>query len=162
VVTPLHRQDRELTKVAGSPKAWSKWTPHEAAFNQGKLSGGNGYTPEARFMAGQRYAEVWDAAQSAGRDSTQAQNISRGFGGGSISQAQSDAIKALVAIDSHMGQRDRIIIRMVCGEGYFPSEAVRLACGDYKDTVSARYREALDALVDAVEEARKVPGRVRV
>jgi hypothetical protein len=46
---------------------------------------------------------------------------------------------------------------MVCGENYFPSEAVRMVCNDYKDTVSARFREALDALIEAMEAVRREP-----
>lgn len=151
--------DDNMRPIVGK-MACVKWTPLEAAFNQGKLQGGSSkYAPKARFDAGMKYAEIWDTAQSSGRDSTQALNISRSTGGGSISQSQSDAVKALVSVESHLSQRDRIIIRMVCGQGYFPSEAVRTVCEDYRDTVSARFREALDGLIEAFELARKGPGR---
>lgn len=151
--------DDNMRPITGKV-ACTKWTPLEAAFNQGKLQGGSDkYSPKARFDAGMKYSEIWDIAQSSGRDSTQALNISRSHGGLPLSQAQSDAIKALVAIESNMGQRDRIIIRMVCGMGYFPSEAVRMVCADYKDSVTARFREALDACVEALETARRQPNR---
>jgi len=164
VETSLHVWNRPATDDHMRPivgkVACRKWTPLEAAYEQGKLKGGSGkFTPEARLDAGLKYAGIWDTAQSSGRDSTQALNISRSHGGLPLSQTQSDAIRALVGIESGLGQRDRIIIRMVCGQGYFPSEAVRMVCGDYKDTVSARFREALDALIEAIELSGKVPGR---
>jgi len=164
VVTALHVRDRPISKDAGAKLAWRKWTPLEAAFEHGKLSGGSPrYDAAARFAAGQHYASLWDTAQSSGRDSTQALNVSRGGGNGiPLSQAQSDAVKALVALHCHLGQRDRIIIRMVCGEGHFPSEAVATVSTDYAKATSARFRESLDALCEAFEAVRRGPGRMNV
>ena len=67
-------------------------------------------------------------------------------------------------LDYHydMSPRDRQIVRLVCGEGFFPSEAVRQVCADYKHTIPARLREALDGLVEAMEAARRERGTVRV
>lgn len=166
IVTPMHVQNRDIFNDSGAlvigKKGHRKWTPLEAAYEQGKLGPKDSQDARSRFMAGIRYSEIWDRAQSAGRDSTQALNGSRGGGSGlPITQAQSDAVRALVAIHAGMSARDRIIVRLVCGEGYFPSEAVKLAAGDdYKNVVPARFREALDALCDAIEAVRKQPGRV--
>ena len=163
-ITELHvlarpATDRDMKPVIGK-QAWTKWTPLEAAYHNGKLGEKDSSDARSRLNAGLTYASIWDTAQSAGRDSTQALNISRGSGGGGFSQAQSDSIKALVAIDSYLGQRDRIIVRKVCGEGCLPSEAVALVSTDYKHVTYARFREALDALETAIEESRKHPGRV--
>jgi hypothetical protein len=166
-ITKLHVRarpalDDKMRPITGKT-AWTKWTPLEAAFQNGKLQGGDSkYSPIDRFNAGKKYEEIWDLAQSAGRDSTQAFCISRGFGGGSIGQTQSDAVTALVRVDSHLSQRDRIIIRMVCGEGHFPSEAVAMVSADYVKATAARFREALDSLIEAFEKVRKQPGRVAV
>ena len=76
--------------------------------------------------------------------------ISKSGGTASLSQGQMSALRALAAVEARLGERDRAIIRMVCGEGFAPVEAVRAACGDdYKHTTAARFREALDALTDA-------------
>lgn len=135
----------------------TKWTPLEAAYQNGKLGDKDSSDARSRLNAGLTYSGIWDTAQSAGRDSTQALNVSRSSGGGSISQAQSDSIKALVAIESHLGQRDRIIIRMVCGEGHFPSEAVAMVSPDYAKATMPRFRESLDCLIEAIEKWRKNP-----
>jgi len=46
-----------------------------------------------------------------------------------------------------------MIVRMVCAEGHFPSDAVRTACNDYRHTVPSRFREALDSLIEAIAAA---------
>ena len=159
-VTQLHVQDRTFRNDAGQivagQQAWRRLSPLEACYAKGQLAGGcDRYTAQARFDAGQRYSEIFLTAQSSGRDSTQALNVSRSGGGLPLSQAQSDAIRSLVAIDSCMGERDRRIVRLVCGEGHWPSEAIRTVCADYKHTIAARFREALDSLVEAHEMARR-------
>lgn len=166
-ITPLHVRNRPATDNDMRPiigkTAYRKWTPLEAAYEQGKLAGGDPkFDAKARLNAGLHYASIWDTAQTSGRDSTQAMNVSRSHGGGGLSDVQGRAINDLVAIDSHMGRRDRIIIRMVCGGGYFPSEAVRMVSEDYTKAVSPRFREALDALIEAIAAVSKNPGRVNL
>jgi hypothetical protein len=79
-------------------------------------------------------------------------------GGAPRHDAQAMAIRRLIAVDSRMSERDRAIVRLVCGLGYFPSEAVRQVCEDYKHTIPARLREALDGLVEAIASAsRRAP-----
>lgn len=159
IVTALHRQDRELSTVAGAPKGYRKLSPLESCYENGRLEGGSPrYSATERKDAGQTYGEIFAMAQCSGKDSTQALNISRSHGGLPLSQAQSDAIRKLVSLHSRMGDRDRRIIIMVCGQGYWPSEAVRAVCGDYRDTVAARFREALDSLIEAMETAKRKPG----
>ena len=167
IVTSLHVQDRAFRNNGGQivvgQSAWRKLTPLEAAYAKGQLAGGSDrYTAMQRRDAGQRYADIFDACHSAGRDSTQALNISRSSGGLPISQAQGEALRALAAIHSHMGERDRLIVTRVCGEGYWPSEAIRSICGDYKHTIAARFREALDTLIEAMETARRNPGAFNI
>lgn len=163
VVTDLHTRARDISVVAGSPKGWNKWTPLEAFFDKRrKASPSEKLTAEdiVRFNAGQQYTVLWDTAQSSGKDSTQSLNVSRGGGSGlPLSQRQHDAIRALVAVESHLGQRDRIIIRMVCGQGSFPSEAVAMVGTGYAKATTPRFLEALDALADSFEAVRKAPGR---
>jgi hypothetical protein len=168
VITPLHVKDRSfVSEIAEGPrtkrvlagaKAWRKLTPLQAVYAKGQLAGGSPlHDAVARFAAGQRYAGIFDLSQSGGCDSTQMQAISRSRvgSGGPAGHSQSEALRALARIEERLGARDARIIRMVCGEGHAPVEAVRAACGDdYKHTVAARFREALDALVEGFEAGR--------
>jgi hypothetical protein len=164
VITPLHVKDRAFVaevaegqrtrRVVSNARAWRKLTPLETAFARGQLAGGasrdcGGHSAEERFAAGKRFCGIYDGAQTSGRDSTQMQAISRSGGGASLGQSQMAALKALARIEARLGARDARILRMVCGEGFAPVDAVRAACGDdYKHTIAARFREALDALVE--------------
>lgn len=82
-------------------------------------------------------------------------NGTTGFPPGQDAMAERcDEAKKLVSIDSHMSQKDRKIVRLL-SEGETLADAVRVACGEgFKDTVSARVRDALDALEEAVTAAR--------
>ena len=148
VITPHHVRDRVISPVAGASKAWRKLSPLEAAYAKGQLAGGNPRASAAqRFEAGQRYASIFAACESQGRDSTQLMNVSRSYGGAPLGLGQRAAMDKLREIEAAMGANDAAILRKVCGEGHTPAEAVRMVCGDYRDTVTARFREALDALV---------------
>lgn len=148
-----HTQSRTLSPAAGSPKGWEKPRLMHVLYDQGKLSGGNGYTAEQRRDAGIEYEEIFLSCQPAGRDSTQALNAVRsGGGGGGIPAAllAAEAMAKRAKIDKAMSQKGRKIIEMVCGEGHLPVTAISLVCGDFKHTVAARFRDALDELVDAL------------
>ena len=166
VVTPLHVKDRSFVdEVADGPrtrrvlagaKAWRKLTPLEAAYAKGQLAGGApSHNALARFEAGKRYAGIVAGSETSGRDSTQMIAVSKSGGSAGLGQSQMTALRALAAIEARLGERDRRIVRLVCGEGFAPVDAVRAACGDdYRHTTAARFREALDALVDAERSAK--------
>lgn len=150
VITRDHVKDRVISKVAGAAKAWRKLSPLEAAYAKGQLAGGSArFTARQRFEAGQRYAQLFAGCESSGRDSTQLMNVSRSYGGAPLGMGQRAAMEKLRTIEAAMGGNDAAIVRKVCGEGHTPADAVRLVCGDYRDTVTARLREALDALLSA-------------
>jgi len=151
-----HIRDRPLAPTAGAPKGWRRRDPLEIAFERGQLGGGDPrYTAMRRREAGEFYAELFAAAQTSGRDSTELRPIgARSTRGTPLSQSQAEALGELTALERAMGARDAKIVRMVCGEGYFPSEAVRAVCSDYRHSVPARLREALDALIEAIEKRR--------
>jgi hypothetical protein len=157
-ITPDLVKDRGYRGNDGKPsnnKAWRRLSPLQAAMAKNQLSGGE-FSAADRFRAGQRYSEIFDTSERSGKDSTQALNVSRGgkLGGGS-GQAASEAWDERLFIERLMGARDRTIIRLVCGEGGQPAAAVKQACGDgYKFTAQARFREALDALVEAFDALR--------
>lgn len=145
-------------KPAVAPgKAWRRLSPLEQAFLRGQLAGGSArHDAEARLQAGKRYGGMFAVAQSTGRDCTNLDKITgSGAGSHSISDSQAEAIRRLILVEMKLGARDRAIVRMVCGQGFFPSEAVRQVCADYKHTIPARLREALDALVEAFEAVRR-------
>lgn len=165
VITNLHVQDRPATdndgKALTGTKAWRKLTPLQAVYAKNQLAGGKErFTAADRYAAGQSYTDAYDAAERPGKDSTQALNAIRGGSGASPGMAQSKAASELACIHSHLGHRDRQLIMLVCGQGYWPSEAVRTVCGDYRDTVMARFREALDSLCEAIDAVRDRPSRV--
>lgn len=155
IVTALHVQDRETSKVAGAPRAWRRMTQLEAAYQQERMGARDSNEARARYSAGATFTRLWDTAQSAGRDSTEAFDFAGGGQGLPIALAQQDAIRRLVAIELHLGMRDRTIIRAVCAYGHSPAEAIALAklCKDTR--VTARFCEALDALADAIERTEK-------
>jgi len=55
-----------------------------------------------------------------------------------------------------MGANDWLICRMVCGEGHSVASAVMTVSPAYKFSTLARFREALDGLVDGMRRARRV------
>lgn len=156
IITPLHVQDVETSKVAGAPRAWRRMQQLEAAYKQERLGAVDSNVARDRYAAGSLYTKLWDCAQSAGRDSTQ--NFGSGGYGGSglpLTEAQRSAIRRLVAIEMHLGQRDRTIIRAVCALGYSPAEAMDQAKLGKDTRVTPRMCEALDALADAVDRTQK-------
>lgn len=154
--------DKDMRPIIGT-LAYSKLTPLEAAFAKKHLEGGSQKYPAlVRLEAGRRYAATWLTAETSGRDSTDIDRISKSGGGQSLPGAQMAAIRDLVTIESHMGERDRQIIRMTCGNEVTPAQAIKDICGDYRDTVQARFREALDSLVEAIDKADRNPGRVNL
>lgn len=162
--TERHVWNRPATDDKGRPitgmVACTKLTPLELAFDRGQLKGGNPkYTDVARVVAGTNYAKIYNTSEPHGRDSTQALNISRSSTLGMNNDAQERSWDARLAIESYLSQADRTIIRMVCGEDATPAAAVSAACNDYKHTVPARFREALDNLIEAMVEAEKNPRR---
>ena len=156
VITRDHARDRIVSPVAGAAKAWRKLSPLEVTYAKGQLAGGNPrFTAAQRFEAGQRYTAIFAACESQGRDSTQLMNVSRSYGGAPLGMGQRAAMEKLRTIAAAMDEVHYTIVRLVCGEGHTPAEAIRLACHDYKDTVTSRFREALDALLRALACARQ-------
>lgn len=154
-ITPLHVCDRETSKVAGAPRAWRKLTEVEDAFRLDRLGDQDSNEARARLSAGLTYAKLWDCAQGRGQDSTQAFDFVGGGQGIPLSEAQRAAIQRMVAIEMHLGERDRTIIRAVCGTGHTPAQAIALARLRSDTRVSARLCEALDALADAIDRTAK-------
>jgi hypothetical protein len=148
-------QDRELSVAAGSARAWRRISPLAAAFEQGKLKGGDTrYTAENRFEAGVTFTRLYLTSQAPSKDSTQALNMSRG--GTSSHSARADAIadshRCLESVRRGVGGRDWSILVSVLGEGEKAATAVCRACGaGYENIIMVRFREALDSLIEALD-----------
>jgi len=151
-----HVRDRTLAVASGSPQGWRRKDPLDATFDRGQLGGGDPrYTASQRREAGEFYARLFASAQQSGRDSTEINPVTaRSTRGTPLSHSQAEALRELVVLERRMGARDAKIVRMVCGEGHYPSEAVRAVCSDYRHSVPARFREALDALIEAIAAGR--------
>jgi len=156
-IRPDHIRDRILSAVAGTPSGYRvcNW-PVQIAYEHGKLSAPSdkGYDANTRWISIREYDEIHELALCrSGRDSTDMDVVSGGSGF-PISDAMNEAIKKLISIDSHMSSKDRKIVRLLC-EGETLAESVKQACGeDFKHTVPARVRDALDALYEALDAAR--------
>ena len=163
IVRAEHVKDRAVSLGPGAPKAWRARSVLEIAFERSQLDDGEGdglgrkFRAKRRLDAGQIYAKLFVVAQTSGKDSTtdldRIASVSTRL---PLTERQAEAIRSLAAIERHMGARDGRIVRMVCGENYHLSEAVLSACGrSYRQSVMPRFREALDALVEAVETVRR-------
>jgi hypothetical protein len=144
---------RSVGHLAGSRSAWRNIAEHPLtlAFEKGQLGRGDPrFTPEQRLEAGNAYREMCESLASSGRDSTDLDRIRGGLV--SVTQNRVDTIRKLAAIDRQMNARDQRIVRHVCGDGWWPSAAVREACGHghYDKAVIPRFVEALDSLIDAM------------
>lgn len=164
VITQDHVCDRPATDDSMRPLtgtvAWRKLTPLQTAHLKGQLEGGNRtYTASARYGAGAAYSKLFDLTEPSGTDSTQALNVCQSSRHGMTNDAKERAWDERLCIESHLSLADRTIVRMVCGEGTAPAKAVQAACNDYRHTVAARFRESLDNLIEAMETARRNPGR---
>jgi hypothetical protein len=156
IITPLHVQDRETSKVAGAPRAWRKLSQIENAYKQERLGEIGSNDALKRFDAGNTYADLFDCSQRAGRDSTAGFDVGRSMGSGlPLTEAQARAIQRLIRTEMRLGENDRTIVRAVCAWGYSPKEAIALAKLPNDTRVSARLCEALDTLAIALEYTQK-------
>lgn len=161
VVRAEHAKDRAVSPGAGAPRAWRARSVLELAFERNQLDDGEGdalgrtFRARRRFDAGALYGRLFLVAQTSGKDSTDLDRIASVSTRLPLSERQAGAIRALSSIESRMGQRDRRIVRMVCGENCRLNEAVLSQCGEsYRHFVTPRFREALDTLIEAVEAVR--------
>lgn len=126
--------------------------PLDIAYRRGQLDGNKNAGP-LRHAAGEIYREWYRISHSSGRDSTQGMSGSRG----GMAPAFGEASRKLIATDSNLSAKDRKIVRMVCGDGHTPASAVLGTCGAaYERSVTPRFCEALDSLIDAMEAAQNM------
>jgi hypothetical protein len=154
-IRETHVRDRFVDRGDREPRGYRNVTwAVQVAYDHGRLSGGKG-DANVRWAVICEYADLYEEAlHRSGRDSTDMDVVSGGAGS-PVSDAMLEASKKLVSIDSHMASKDRKIVRALC-EGLTLAKAVEQACGeDFTHTVPARVRDAIDALTEAMTEARE-------
>ena len=163
-----HVQDRVLSPRAGAKKGWSKLAPYEKEFRRGALACKERCTgavatreEEARaldrFAAARAFDDGWRICHvpfPAGIDFDRVKSGGGGVPGGFADHAR-EAKDFWRRVQAAMGANDWLICRMVCGEGFSVAQAVMTVSPAYKFSTLARFREALDGLVDAMRRARR-------
>jgi hypothetical protein len=165
VITDHHLRNRTID--AGGNKAWSLLTGYEKAYNKGHLLCKELCTnatsrDKELARAHQRFAAARDLDLGwrrcltpfpGGSDFDRVRSSGGGTQGAFADHAR-DAKTFWRKVQAEMGRYDWMICRMVCCEGYSVSEAVMTVSPSYKYTTLVRFREALDALADAIQQAR--------
>lgn len=169
-ITGMHIQDRKLTDERGreviGKTAWRNETQFQRACRLAQLvdkamctdDRAKGIEVERaldRRDAGIAFVEAWDIRESGGKDSTDLSRGGSAANAAGISDAQIDAANLLASWQHHMGQNDWMLVRRVCGENYGVAQAVAAISPSYKDSSLARFREAMDGLIQGKADARK-------
>jgi len=168
MVTPDHVQDRVLSPRAGARKGWSKLAVYEKEFRRGALvckercTGANATREEEaraldRFAAARAFDEGWRLCQVGFPPGIDFDRVKTSGGGvpGSFADDQREAKAFWRRVESAIGANDWLICRMVCGEGHSVASAVMTVSPAYKFSTLARFREALDALVEGMKRAKR-------
>lgn len=162
-----HVQDRALGKGAGAQKGWSRLTVYEKAFHLGQLrckercATPDGAEAEARaeadrFAAARAFDTGWQVCNASWPGSGGLDQVKTSGGvPGAFADHQRDAKDFWRRVEQAMGSNDWMICRRVCGENYAVAETVAAISPGYKFSTLARFREALDALVEGIKRARR-------
>jgi hypothetical protein len=166
VIGPDHVRDRVLTATAGAKAGWSRLTVYEKEFRRGHLvckercSGAAAVREEEaraldRYAAARAFDEGWQVCHAGFPGGVDFDRI-RSSGGvpGAFVDHQRDAKDFWRRVEAAMGANDWLICRLVCGENHTVAEAVQAIGPGYKFSTLARFREALDALVNGIRRAR--------
>ena len=167
VIKAGHVQDRALSAAAAGKKGWSRLTTYERAHKKGQLVCKEGCKDAAAAQAEERRAHDRLAAARAldrgwnicrpsfpgGSDFDRIRSSGSGTPGAFADHAR-DAKDYWRRVQAAMGANDWRICFLVCCEGFELPEAVAAVSPAYKYATLARFREALDALVDGMRVAR--------
>jgi len=167
VIGSDHVQDRVLSPRAGAKKGWSKLAPYEKEFRRGALACKERCTGQAatreeearaldRFAAARAFDEGWRICHVPFPAGIDFDRVKSGGGGvpGAFADHAREAKDFWRRVQAAMGANDWLICRMVCGEGYSVAQAVMTVSPAYKFSTLARFREALDGLVDGMKRAK--------
>jgi hypothetical protein len=167
VIGPDHVRDRVLKATAGAKPGWSRLTIYERAFRLGHLlckerCAGAAATREEegraldRFAAARAFDTGWQICQAGFPGGVDFDRV-RTSGGvpGGFADHQRDTKAFWRRVEQAMGTNDWMICRRVCGENYAIAETVQAISPGYRFSTLARFREALDALVEGMKRAKQ-------
>ena len=167
VIGPDHARDRILSPRAGAKQGWSRLTVYEKEFRRGHMrckercTGVNAAREEEaraldRFAAARAFDEGWRICHAPFPGGVDFDRV-KGSGGvpGAFADHARDAKDFWHRVQGAMGANDWLICRMVCGENFSVAEAVTMVSRAYKFSTLARFREALDALIQGMKHAKK-------
>jgi len=171
VITGDHVQDRMLSPRAGARKGWSRLAVYEKEFRRGALIckerciGAVATREEEaraldRFAAARAFDHGWQICQVGfppGMDFDRVRSSGGGVPGAFVDH-QRDAKDFWRRVEAAMGANDWLICRMVCGEGHSVAQAVMTVSPAYKFSTLARFREALDGLVEGMRRSAAKSG----
>jgi hypothetical protein len=166
VVTADHAQDRVLSAAAGARKGWSKLTVYEREFRLGHLRCKDRVTKDAleaelrreadRFAAARAFDLGWQVCTASWPGSGGYDQVKTSGGvPGAFADHQRDVKDFWRRVEQAMGANDWLICRRVCGENFSVASAVMAINPGYRASTLARFREALDALVEGMKRARR-------
>jgi hypothetical protein len=166
VIGPDHVRDRVLSARAGAKPGWSRLTVYERAFRLGQMQCKERCTSAVatreeegraldRYAAARAFDQGWQicAASFPGGADLGRIRTSGGVPGG-FADHQRDAKAFWRRVEQAMGANDWMICRRVCGENYSIAETVQSISPGYRFSTLARFREALDSLVEGMRKAR--------
>jgi len=167
ILTADHVQDRVLSARAGAKKGWSRLAPYEKEFRRGSLvckercTGAVATREEEaraldRFAAARALDQGWQVINAPFPGGVDFDRV-RSSGGvpGAFADHQRDAKDFWRRVEAAMGANDWLICKMVCGEGHSVAQAVMTVSPAYKFSTLARFREALDGLVEGMRRGRR-------
>jgi len=165
VIGADHVRDRVLSKGAGAKAGWSRLTVYERAFRLGQMlckerCVGAAREEEGRaldrFAAARAFDTGWQICQAGFPGGVDFDRV-RSSGGvpGGFADHQRDTKAFWRRVEQAMGTNDWMICRRVCGENYAIAETVQAISPGYRFSTLARFREALDALVDGMKRAKQ-------
>src|SRR5262249_19233006 len=141
---------------------------YEKAYNRGQLLCRERCISEPsrtkeQALAHSRYAAArdldlgWHHCQTRFPSGSDFEHVRSGGSGtpGAFADHARDGKEFWRRVQSEMGANDWMICRMTCCEGYSVTEAILWVSPSYKYATLVRFREALDALADAIQAAKR-------
>jgi hypothetical protein len=160
-----HVQGRVVSGRAGAKAGWSRLTVYEREFRLGHLvckeqAARQPREEEGRALdrlaAARAFDEGWQVCHASFPGGVDFDRVRRSGGvPGAFADHQRDAKDFWRRVEQAMGTNDWMICRRVCGENYAVAATVQAISPGYKFSTLARFREALDALVDGMRRARR-------
>jgi hypothetical protein len=166
-ITDDFAQTRHISTRAGARQAWERLTVYEKEFRLGHLadrkragiSKANFEDEVKRALerrdAAKEFDEGWAICSASWPAGFNPDSIKVAGCPGSFVDHQRDVKRFWERVRQEMGTNDWMICRRVCGEGYKVAETIASITPAYQAVTLARFREALDALIEVLARCRK-------